>query len=447
MGLLSRMGLAEEKKYFVENLSMLLASGMSILAALKAIRVELKSVQMKRMVRGLEEDINSGANLSKALGSTNLFSPYVISLIEIGEQSGRLSENLEVINIQQQKENAIRSKVKSATLYPVFVLVFTFIVAVFLSWFVLPKLSNVFSSLNVELPWITRAIISTGNFVSANGLNFIPIVIVLLLVLLYFIFIFRKTKFIGEAFLFTVPVVKDFIRQVQLTRFGFILGSLLESGLPVNDALDSLISSTSNKKYKEFYIYLRKSIDDGNSFQKSFKEYPKMRKLIPMPIQQIIVAGEQSGGLSATLTKVAENYESKMDNTTKNLAVMLEPILLILVGLGVAIIAIGVILPIYSLLDNVNNPNNSAPASSAPARIEEQVAIPDEVVIDQKLFLEIISDSSDSVDVYDEPDGIVVGQLAMGGNFELLEQEDDWTKISLPDEEIIWIPSQYVKIK
>ena len=368
-------------------------------------------------------------------------------MIEIGEQSGRLSENLEVINIQQQKENAIRSKVKSATLYPVFVLVFTFIVAVFLSWFVLPKLSNVFSSLNVELPWITRAIISTGNFVSANGLNFIPIVIVLLLVLLYFIFIFRKTKFIGEAFLFTVPVVKDFIRQVQLTRFGFILGSLLESGLPVNDALDSLISSTSNKKYKEFYIYLRKSIDDGNSFQKSFKEYPKMRKLIPMPIQQIIVAGEQSGGLSATLTKVAENYESKMDNTTKNLAVMLEPILLILVGLGVAIIAIGVILPIYSLLNNVNNPNNSAPASSAPARIEEQVAIPDEVVIDQKLFLEIISDSSDSVDVYDEPDGIVVGQLAMGGNFELLEQEDDWTKISLPDEEIIWIPSQYVKIK
>ena len=99
MGLLSRMGLAEEKKYFVENLSMLLASGMSILAALKAIRVELKSVQMKRMVRGLEEDINNWSNLSKALDSTHLFSPYVISLIEIGEQSGRLSENLEVINI------------------------------------------------------------------------------------------------------------------------------------------------------------------------------------------------------------------------------------------------------------------------------------------------------------------------------------------------------------
>jgi len=432
---------------------MLLASGMSILAALKAIRVELKSVQMKRMVRGLEEDINSGANLSKALGSTNLFSPYVISLIEIGEQSGRLAENLEVINIQQQKENIIRDKVKSATLYPVFVLVFTFIVAVFLSWFVLPKLSNVFSSLNVELPWITRAIINTGNFVSANGLNLIPIVIVLLLVLIYFVFIFRKTKFIGEAFLFKVPVVKDFIRQVQLTRFGFILGSLLEAGLPVNDALDSLISSTTTKKYKEFYIYLRKSIDDGNSFQKSFKEYKGIRKLIPMPIQQIIVAGEQSGNLSGTLTKIAENYESKMDNTTKNLAVMLEPVLLILVGLGVAIIAIGVILPIYSLLDNVNNPNNAAPASSAPARIEERVVIEEktiiakEIVMDEKIFLEILGDNGNNIDMYDEPEGVVVGQLSPGEVFQFLEEEDGWTRVLLTEDEIIWVYSEYVKVK
>jgi len=384
MGLLSKIGLAEEKKYFVENLSMLLASGMSILAALQAIRVELKSIQMKKLVKGLEEDINSGSTLSKALDSTSLFSPYVIALIKIGEQSGRLAENLVVINVQQEKENIIRSKIKAAMLYPVFVLVFTFIVSIFLSWFVLPKLASVFSSLNVELPWITRAIINTGNFISSNGLNLIPLLILAIFALIYFIFVFRRTKFIGEEFLFHMPVVKDFISQVQLTRFGFILGSLLEAGLPINDAIDSLISSTTFKKYKTFYIYLKKSIDDGNSFKDSFKEYPNIRKLMPMPIQQIIVSGEQSGSLSATLIKIADRYEAKMDNTTKNLAVMLEPILLILVGVGVAIIAIGVIMPIYSLLDNINNPNNSAAVSISTGRaIDNSLSF---VLLDKKII-------------------------------------------------------------
>lgn len=360
MGLLSKIGLTEDKKYFVENLSMLLASGMSILAALKAIRVELKSPQMKKMVRGVEEDINNGATLSRALNSTSLFSSYVISLISVGERSGRLSENLKVINNQQEKENIIKSKIRSAMFYPVFVLIFTFLVGVFISWFVLPKLSSVFSSLNVELPWITRAIIKTGNFVSEGGINFIAIITLGLLIVLYFVFFFKKTNFIGQEFLFHVPVVKDFIKQVQLSRFGFILGTLLEAGLPINDALDSLISSTNFKKYKNFYIYLKDSIEAGNSFQKSFKEYQNMRKLISTPIQQVIVAGEQSGRLPQTLMKVAEGYEAKMDNTTKNMSVMLEPILLILVGLGVAAISMGVILPIYSLMDNVNNAGSSS---------------------------------------------------------------------------------------
>ncbi|MFA6307254.1 MAG: type II secretion system F family protein [Patescibacteria group bacterium] len=372
---LYRFGLKEEKQYLVENLSMLLSSGISVLDALKSIKVELKSLVMKRLVDGIAEDINNGANLSKALASTKLFSPYIISLVDIGEKSGRLAENLKIINSQQKKEDALRSKVRSAMLYPVFVLFFTFIVGIFISWFVLPRLSSVFSSLNVELPFMTRLIIKAGNFVSANSFNVIPLIILLFFVLIYFIFFFRKTRFIGEVLLFNLPVIRDFIKQAQLSRFGFILGTLLEAGLSINDSLDSLISSTTSNKYKKFYNYLHKSIDDGNSFQKSFKEYPKMRKIMPAPIQQIIVTGEQSGRLSDTLIRLGENYESKMDGTTKNVAVMIEPILLILVGLGVAAIAIGIILPVYTLMDNINNAESVSRQESHQSNSSQNLVI------------------------------------------------------------------------
>lgn len=354
LSVLARFGLGEERKYFVENLAMLLASGMNILSALRAIRVELKSVQMRKLVKGVEEDIESGSNLSRSLESTALFSDYAISLIRVGEESGRLSENLKILNQQQDKEKNISAKVRSATLYPIFVLAFTFIVVIFISWFVLPKLSSVFSSLRVELPLITRMIIHSGNFVSQQGLVFFPWLLVVVILLFYFLFFFKKTKFIGQNFLFSLPVVKDFIKQLQISRFGFILGSLLEAGLPIDKAIDSLISSTDFKKYKHFYIHLRDSIERGDSFQSSFKNYKKSRQLIPTPIQQLIVVGEQSGRLPQTLLNVSEDFEDKMENTSKSLTVLLEPVLLILIGLGVATIAMGVILPIYSLMDNIN---------------------------------------------------------------------------------------------
>ncbi|RJQ34677.1 hypothetical protein C4566_01865 [Candidatus Parcubacteria bacterium] len=461
LNFLSRFGIGEERDYFIENLAMLLSSGMSILSAIDAISQEIKTGPMKKIISGLKDDIESGMSLSQALERTKIFSGYILALIRIGEQSGRLSENLKVINVRRQKEDSFRSKVKTAAMYPVFVLSFTLLVALAISWFILPRLASVFSSMKADLPWTTKAIIGSGNFLSANGTIAIPVIALGVFFIVYILFFFKKTKYIGEGFLFKFPVIKKFILEVQLARFGYILGTLLDAGLPITDAVDHLNSSIKYKIYNKFYIYLKNSIEEGKSFQQSFLEYKGMKKIIPIPIQQMIIAGEQSGNLPATLLRIGETFEEKMDNTSKNLAVFLEPILLILVGLGVAFIAIGVILPIYSLMGNLNNQASNSTINSAPVVQQENVFVPsseEEELLDiaeQKvnedvaiIYVEIVAED-EFVTIYDQPsvDSVVFGQVKPGYIFEFLSEQGDWYKIAMSDGEVAWILKDYAQIK
>lgn len=352
--LFTNFGLGEEKNYFIENLSMLLASGMNILVALEGIEGELRSKKMKSVIFNLKEDIESGSSLWRALDKTRLFSVQVISLIKIGEQSGRLSENLEVINIQQKNERIFRSKIRSAMMYPILVLVLMVVIGSAIAWFILPRLTTVFSQLNMELPLITKILIATGDFLADYGAIVVPSIIFLLFIAIYLIFIYSKTKYIGQWILFRLPIVKKLIQEVELARFGYILGTLLQAGLPIIDSLEALQKATSFRDYNFFYKHLKVEIDVGISFQKSFKNFKNSRRLMPGPIQQMIVSGEQSGRLSDVLIEIGKIFEAKTDTTTKNLTIILEPIMLIIVWLGVVGVAMAVILPIYSLVGGLN---------------------------------------------------------------------------------------------
>lgn len=147
-----------------------------------------------------------------------------------------------------------------------------------------------------------------------------------------------------------MPGIKQLVKEIELTRFGYLLGILLSAGLSITNALDSLISATEIAQYKKFYLHLRNSIEDGNSFQKSFASFKDINRLIPISIQQLVITGEQSATLSATLLKIGQTFETKTDITTKNLSIILEPVLLVIVWLGVVTVAFAVILPIYSLI-------------------------------------------------------------------------------------------------
>ncbi|TSC61415.1 MAG: Uncharacterized protein G01um101472_444 [Parcubacteria group bacterium Gr01-1014_72] len=346
--------LGKERGYFVENLSLLLSSGMTVLQALDSIGQELRSHRMKKLILVMSEDIESGSPLWKALLKSRLFPGHAISLIKLGEQSGKLTQNLAVVAIEQEKSRAFRDKLRSAMMYPLFVLALTIIVGTGITWFILPKLAIVFNQLKLELPLITKVLIGAGTFLGEHGAYVVPVFFFVLITLFCVVFIFSKTNFIGQRLLFSLPVVNKLIKQIELARFGYLLGTLLEAGLPPTRALESIAAATEFSLYRKFYAHVCKAVEDGNSLQKSFDLYPHSNRLVPIPVQQLIFAGERSGSLSKILLKIGTAFETRADTTTKNLTVLLEPLLLVIVWIGVVGVALAVILPIYNLIGGLN---------------------------------------------------------------------------------------------
>lgn len=347
-------GLAKEKEYLIENLSLMLTSGISIVAALRSIRNEVKSDRLKKILLQAESDIEAGFSLGETLGKTRLLSDHTIALIKIGEESGRLAENLQLVSIQEEKDRMFRSKIRSAMMYPILVMSVAGVVGIGIAWFILPKLAMVFKDLKLKLPFITRVLIGFGNFLGEHGAVAIPVFIVSIATIIYIVFIARRTKKIGQAMLFHTPAIGPLIQQVELGRMGHVLGTLLDAGIPLVEALGSLAAGTSLSGYKKCYLYLQIQIEEGNTFQDAFKTYKKTKKFIPAPIQQMIVAGEQTGNLAMIYHKVGTMYESKTETTMKNVSVILEPLLLFIVWIGVVFVALAVILPIYSLIGGLN---------------------------------------------------------------------------------------------
>jgi type IV pilus assembly protein PilC len=348
------IGLGKERDYLVENLSMLVASGMPILEAIAAVGAETKSRRIKKLVAEMSGDIEAGLSFSKTLEHSGLFSAQAVALIRIGEESGRLSENLKVLAVEETKERELKSKLRSAMMYPVFVLSLTVIIGTGIAWFILPKLATVFNQLRLDLPLVTKILIVLGTFLGRYGFYVVPIFLAVLVILIYFIFIFSKTKSLGQTILFSLPGIREMMKEIELARFGYLLGTLLSAGILVTEALDSLARATALSRYRVFYQSLKQNVAEGNSFKKSFSLYSKINKLIPIPIQQLIMAGEKSGNLPETLLKIGHNYEERTEITTKNLTIVLEPILLVIVWLGVVAVALAVILPIYNLIGGLN---------------------------------------------------------------------------------------------
>lgn len=344
----------KEISYFLENLSSLLSAGMSITEALNSLKEEARSKILKKIIRKMKENIENGDSLSLALKKTRLFSPHVISLINIGEKSGNLIENLKVIAIEEEKRRKLTSKIRSASMYPIFVLCLTVLIGIGISWFILPRLAGVFNQLDIELPVLTRFLINFGQFLETNGLIAVIGFIASLILIIYIIFFLKATKIIGEHILFFLPGIKNVFKEAEIARFSYLLGTLLKAGASPTKSFYSLVEASSFIRYQKFYQFMAESIDEGNSFKKSFNSYKKIKKIIPLSVQQLIFAGEKSGTLADTLIKISDNYELKTETSAKNLAVMLEPILLLIVWLGVVMVALAVILPIYSLVGDFN---------------------------------------------------------------------------------------------
>lgn len=352
LSFISKIGIRSELDFFIENLTTLSASGVDMVTALRALKEEFKTARMKKVLDQVIEDISSGVPLWRSLEFLQIFPASSIFLIRSGEENGRLSDNLRVLNSQRQKEIGFHDRLRSAMLYPMLVIIVMMVVGIGIAWFVLPKLTTVFSNLKVDVPPLTQFLIDFGNFLKEYGYIAVPAFIFSLILFFYIIFFFPYTRFIGQAFLLFVPGIKTLIKQIEVTRFSYILGQLLSAGVPIVPALSYLPQSTNIVRYKKLYRFLEKSISEGNTFHKSFQQYKKSAKLIPFSVQQILVTAEQVGNLQPALLGIAHDNDSKIEHTAKNLTTILEPVLLLVVWFGVMVVALAIIMPIYGLLNS-----------------------------------------------------------------------------------------------
>lgn len=342
-------GLHRESNFFIQNLAVLIGAGMGVTAALDAVYTEIVSWRMRSALREIIDDVRDGMTLSRALTRAQIVTPHTLSLVTLGELSGRLSENLHVAALQNEKESVFRARVRSALSYSIFVFMIAIIVGVGTAWFILPKIASFFTELKVPLPALTRTIIGAGVFLKTYGFVFIPSFFGVFALLFYFLFSFPKTKFIGHTILFHIPLIKGLILETEIARFGFLVGTMVRAGVPIHTVFELLPSTTTFGNYRRLYQYMSDRIKDGYSFARLFPEYPHLRRVLPTAVRQMIVAAEQSGTLSDTFLKIGSMYETKVETTSRNIPAFLEPFLLVLVGLCVGVLAIGVLLPVYQI--------------------------------------------------------------------------------------------------
>lgn len=351
---LVRFGVSRDLEFFYENLSPLVESGIPVVDALDSIRKGVRSRAMRKILAYIIESVGSGSPLWKTLEEARVFDSNVITLVRIGEETGKLPENLQIAALEENKRRIFSSKVRSAMMYPVFVLAVAVLISVLLAWFILPRLVTVFEGLDVDVPLITQLLIDAGVFLKAYGAYAVPLGIGGLLLVLYLVFGFSKTKFIGHSIMFVTPGVRRLIIEIELSRMGYLLGYLLEAGVPITQSLESMESASDFYFYRALYRSLRRDIADGYSIRQALARYSKTDRLVPPPLQQMIISGEESGTLAETLKRIGGMYEKKVSSTTKNLTTILEPLLLVLVWLGVVAVALAIILPIYSLVGGFN---------------------------------------------------------------------------------------------
>lgn len=349
-----QFGISSEKHEFLESFALLLSSGIDLLSAFRALKTDTRSTRMRTVIARMENDIVNGSPLWKALEAPGIFPGTAISLIRIGEESGRLTENLRVVVAQERKARLFRSQLRSAMLYPALVFGLALVVAVGTSWFILPRLESVFGQLGIELPLATRILLGFGEFLGNYGAVVVPATAFGLVLLFSLFLTVRQLRNAGEILLFRIPAVRKLMQNISITQFSYLLGTMLAAGVPLIPSIASIAEASGSSAYRKFYLALRQDLENGYSFQKSFSHLPKASRFIPVSVQHIIAAGEQSGNLSEALLSVSEAFAQRTESAMKSLAVLLEPLMLFIVWLGVLLVALGIILPIYTLIGQFN---------------------------------------------------------------------------------------------
>lgn len=336
----------QEKMMFVKNLATMIKVGITITEGLSIIRDQAGKKSIKKMFDDIMDMINSGQSLAKSLKKyDNNFSPLFINMIETGEEAGNLEKVLSYLDLQLEKEYELRKKVVSAMVYPAIIVSITIIMAIGIVIFIMPKITKIFKSFKVDLPLPTRIMIGLSDLLTQKPIaSFLTVAGVV--ALLIFLIKLKPLKPFWHKITLGLPVFGKILITANVARFARTLNSLIQATVPVTDALVITANMLDNYFYRKALIEASEKVEQGGKIGESLELYPK---LFPVLFTKLLFLGEKTGTLDTITEKAAELYERETDTKTKNLSVVIEPLLLVLMAGIVGGMAISVMLPIYQL--------------------------------------------------------------------------------------------------
>jgi type IV pilus assembly protein PilC len=329
-----------------KHLSVMIKSGMSIDAALEVLGDGATPLIRDRMA-GLLNEVRKGNSFANALKKyPKDFNNLFVNMVAVGESSGTLAKNLEILAVQQHKTYELRSKIKAASIYPIIVLVAVLGLMTMVSTLVLPKLKTFFTALGDNMPPLTKFLQVASGFLSSYWWLIIACVFGII-VLIQVLERFYNTRLWLHYFYLKIPIVGHIIRQMNLALYCRTMASLLNSGITIDQSLKIVSDTLTNAVYREQLLIVYHNILKGNALSDAMAN----RHYFPPMLFRMIKVGENSGNLSEVLDYLADFYEDGVDNAAKNFSSTLEPVLLIMIGLTVGVVALGIIQPIFKLME------------------------------------------------------------------------------------------------
>lgn len=336
---------------FTKHISLMLKSGIALPESILILKKQTSHAPFRKLLQRVHEEIANGQPLYKALSQyPNVFNAFYVSLIKVAEESGSLEENLDYLAVHLKKQHDFSGKVRSALLYPSIVLSVALIAGFGLSIFVLPKLIDLFASLDIELPITTKALLLFARIMRDYGI-FLLGGLIFLFALMRWAITIKSIKPRWHSFLLSLPVLGIFIQNIELASMFRNIGTMLGAGVHISTALDAQLSTTSNYVYKNYLSEIKNGVKKGKSIEETLTNSNK--KFMPLIATRMIGVGEKTGKLDETLTYLGDYFEDEVDETSRNLPTILEPAILIIVGLIVAFIAFSIIGPIYQFTGSV----------------------------------------------------------------------------------------------
>lgn len=329
-----------------KNLAAMLGAGLSLARALSVIERQSSNKRLKAIVTGLSDAIRKGSSFHEALAAyPRVFSGLFIAMTKAGEESGALAESLSMVGLQMERADELTRKIRGAMIYPAIVVTAIIVVGILMLMYVVPTLTSTFTQLGVQVPLATRLIVSLSDFLVGNMALVLTAIIV---------FVFGGIAFVrsrtGQNIVLRIalylPVVKELVRETYAARASRTLSSLLASSVPVLEALAITREVVGAPLFANVITEAEAHVQKGESLSVAFSGHTK---LYPLLMSDMLAVGEETGKVTDMLKQIAEYYEADVAEKTKDLSTIIEPVLMLLIGVGVGVFAVAMIAPIYSL--------------------------------------------------------------------------------------------------